>query len=497
MSQHLTLDQLEGKALSFWQKFTYSFGNVGTNLAPGLVMNWLVFFYIGRRVSEGSDEKIFLVSAFTIAALNFMGRIVDSLADPLVGYFSDRWQTRWGRRIPWVVIGAPFLAFFTAMVFFPPNSSGDPSLATFMFRMGLTETIWMVDFSSNAIWLGVGLTGLWFFYTAVVAPYLSLLPEITPYDNERVTVSTYMAYADVVGMLLVSLVLGVLIEKVFANGLTIGPIVLADGYKVSAILIAIFMLFCFWFSVIAVREKKSTDIKPVTINFFTAAKECTKNPSFWPYIKTVSFLRLGIDVLVGIIPFMVVGMMKYGEAIAGALQGIIIIIAAFFFPLTAHYANKYGKKKVFKVALIWFAIQIPLLALTYHFPFVGYMISGVAGIFGVTMTFEAIMLAHCIGLFVLLFFPVSAAIVLPRPIYCDVMDMDEQITGLRREAMYNGMEGFITKFAAGLAGAAVPLLVTYGGDTQTSPWGVLSAGPICGFFFVLAWISFKKHPIDK
>jgi len=362
------------------------------------------------------------------------------------------------------------------MIFFPP----DP-----------TPTI------ANAIWLGVGLTGLWFFYTAVVAPYLSLLPEITPYDNERVTVSTYMAYADVVGMILVSLVLGALIQEVFSNGWTLGPIHFADGYKASAFLISIFMLICFWISVIWVREKKSQDVKPVTINFITAAKECSKNPSFWPYIGTVSFLRLGIDVLVGIIPFMVVGLMGYGELVAGGLQAVIIINAALFFPLTAHLANKYGKKKVFSTALIWFAIQIPLVALAFHFPFVGKIIALIVSPFGVVMTAKMIMLAHCIGLFVLLFFPVSAAIVLPRPIYCDVMDMDEERTGLRREAMYNGMEGLITKFAAGLAGSAIPLLIAFGGDSPTRPWGVLAGGPICGFFFIIAWFVFKKHPIDK
>lgn len=464
---------MEGKVLNFWQKFSYSFGNVGTNLAPGLVVGWMIYFYTGRPVSEGSEQSILLVTAGTIAFLNFLGRIVDSLADPLVGYLSDKWQTRWGRRIPWVVVGAPFLSAFLIMMWFPPDDH--PTLL-------------------NAIWLGVSLSGIWFFYTAVVAPYLSMLPEITPYNNERVVLSTYMSYADVVGMLLASIVVGMLFDH-FAGGLTIGPIVLADGYKVGGVIISIMMLFCFWFSVIWVREKPMEQLKPVKFSFLTAARECTKNPAFWPYILTVSFLRLGIDVLVAIIPFMVVRLMGFGEGIAGALQGTIIIVAALFFPLTAHWANKYGKKKVFSVALIWFALQIPFLALALHFPFVGYVASGVAGLFGIVMSHGQIMFAHCVGLFLLLFFPVSAAIVLPRPIYADIMDLDEKLTGYRREAMYNGMEGLITKFAAGLAGAMVPLMVQYLGGTPSHPWGILSAGPFCGFFMLLGWWTFRKHPI--
>lgn len=469
------MGQTQGKALNFWQKFTYSFGNVGTNLAPGLVVGWMIYYYTGRPVSEGSEQTIMLVGVGTIALLNFLGRIVDSLADPLVGYFSDKWQTSYGRRIPWIVLGSPLLAGFLIMLWFPPDDH--PTLL-------------------NAIWLGAALSGIWFFYTAVVAPYLSLLPEITPFDDERVVLSTYMSYADVVGMLLASLVVGILFE-VFAGGLTIGPFVFADGYKVGGTIIALLMMVCFFVSVTIVREKKASEIKPIKFNFMTAAKECTKNPAFWPYIAAVSFLRLGIDIVIALIPFMVIRIMGYEEATAGILQGVIVIVAALFFPLTAHWANKYGKKKVFNLALIWFALQVPLLALVLHCPFIGYIAASIANIFGAEMAGSQIMLAHCVGLFLLMFFPVSAAIVLPRPIYADIMDLDEERTGYRREAMYNGMEGLITKFAAGIAGAVVPLMIGYLGGSLSKPWGILAGGPVCGIFFLFAWVVFKKHPIEK
>ena len=46
-------------------------------------------------------------------------RIVDILTDPLIGTMSDRWQTRWGRRKPWLVVGTPLLMLATWMVFVP------------------------------------------------------------------------------------------------------------------------------------------------------------------------------------------------------------------------------------------------------------------------------------------------------------------------------------------------------------------------------------------
>ncbi len=69
-------------------------GSVGVNLGPAMVMNWMIFYYMGRPVSEGSEERIILVAAGMVALMNFVGRLVDAVADPLVGYFSDRWQTR-------------------------------------------------------------------------------------------------------------------------------------------------------------------------------------------------------------------------------------------------------------------------------------------------------------------------------------------------------------------------------------------------------------------
>ena len=465
----------EGKALSFWQKFTYSLGNVGVNLAPGVVVGWMILFYMERPHPNGiAGEKLVLVTAGFLAAMNMVGRIVDSLADPLVGYYSDKWKTRWGRRMPWIVIGSPLLALFTAMVWFPPDDHA--TLA-------------------NAIWLGISLSGLWFFYTVVVAPYLALLPEITPYSNERVNVSAMMAYMVVVGMVMGTLGAGMIFDT-FKDGVDIGPIHFSDGYKFGGVLFGVLTMLFFLVSVLLVREKPADEIKPVKFRFLEAAKECSKNPGFWPYIASVSLLRLGIDVLIAMIPIMVVTLIGYGEDVAGIMQAVIILGAALLFPLVSALANKHGKKKIMSIGLIGFVPTLVLMGLLWHWPFVGYIAAGAAGLFGVEMSQSAIMLAHCIGLFVVGMFPVGVVLVLPYPIYADVMDHDEVRTGYRREAMYNGMEGLITKFAAGLAGAIVPLLLANFGNTKEDPWGILAAGPIAGVFFLLGFFTFKKHPFD-
>lgn len=34
-----------------------------------------------------------------------VGQVVDSICTPLIGYFSDRFSSRFGQRIPWYVVG--------------------------------------------------------------------------------------------------------------------------------------------------------------------------------------------------------------------------------------------------------------------------------------------------------------------------------------------------------------------------------------------------------
>ena len=58
--------------------------------------------------------------------------------------------------------------------------------------------------------------------------------------------------------------------------------------------------------------------------------------------------------------------------------------------------------------------------------------------------------AQALFMFGLAAVPVAIALVVTRPLLADVIDADEKLTGLRREGVYNGMEGLIMKVAAGL-----------------------------------------------
>jgi Na+/melibiose symporter-like transporter len=46
------------------------------------------------------------------------------VTDPLMGELSDRWQTRFGRRKPWLFIGTPLMMLGVYNLFIPPEGVG-------------------------------------------------------------------------------------------------------------------------------------------------------------------------------------------------------------------------------------------------------------------------------------------------------------------------------------------------------------------------------------
>jgi len=278
------------------------------------------------------------------------------------------------------------------------------------------------------------------------------------------------------------------------GGITVGPIHFKDGYKLAAWIFGIAMMLCFWLSIWRVREKPHDATKEVPFKFWEAFRHCLKNPAFIPYVFSVSFFRVAVDVLVAMIPFMVVVIMGFTEDIAGFLQGGIVIFALPLFAVVYKMSARIGKKKIFLLSQLWFAAVLPFLVTMKHFPVFGWAANAIVG---GRLNDGAVILIHLCVIFVFATFPIASVFVLPRAIFADIIDLDAKRTGYRREAMYNGMEGLLTKFAAGIATVIAPLLLKYFGDTVDNPWGILLAGPVAGVFLVMGWWSFRFYPIEK
>ncbi len=60
------------------------------------------------------------------------GLVVDAVVDPLIGSLSDSSRSRWGRRLPFMLWGAPATAIFVALIFSLPRGLSGPALVAWI-----------------------------------------------------------------------------------------------------------------------------------------------------------------------------------------------------------------------------------------------------------------------------------------------------------------------------------------------------------------------------
>lgn len=434
-------ENLAGKpgSLTLFQSLTYSLGTLGANLITQTIVLWAIYYY------APAEERGLTIYA-TIAALGFamaFGRIIDSIADPLVGYWSDKTKSKYGRRIPFVLFGnLPLVLFFIAL-WYPPVAQKS-----------------MI----NALYFALILGAFFFFYTIVVAPYLSLLPEIAKSKDERINLVTYQAYFLVLGLLIAFLGSGILIQKF--------------GFKIMGIIMGITALISFYISIAFIKETPHSKAKEIDLSFTQCLIYSFKNKPFLYYLCCIGFFWLGFNIALISMPYMVVVIMKSTEEWVGYSSGILLLVSVLFFPLVNFLARKYGKRIVFLGAIFLLSIILPLVLLIGKIPLA-------------TPFYQGLFYAAIIGI------PVAGLLLLPYAILADVIDYDEKRTGLRREAMYMGVQGLITKGAIAFASVIATQILSRFGNTFDKPFGIYLCGPVGSLLTLIGFIIFLRYPFRE
>jgi len=138
------------------QKLSYSsvaFALVGVDLAVNVSLPEFYADVVG-------------VDMRAIAVGLLVARIFDAINDPLIGFLSDKTRTNWGRRRPWIALGAVPLALCFALLLNPPNLAPGLAAAFLLASMLATDL----------------------FYTVVAVPHDALGVEITRTYDERTRV---------------------------------------------------------------------------------------------------------------------------------------------------------------------------------------------------------------------------------------------------------------------------------------------------------------------
>jgi len=426
--------------------------------AAGAVFNaWLTYFYL-----PPGEEGRALVAAPIFAAAVLISRLVDVVAEPLIGIGSDRLRTRLGRRRPFLLAGAPVLAASYIALWLPPFPPG--SLA-------------------NGVWLAGVLGVYWFAVTTVLTPWFSLLPEIARTPRGRVALSSVVAVFNVIG-----LTAGGLVPGLAADRLGPAPTVLGMSFHSGIQPVAIgagVLLLLYLVPGLFLREQPPPPLPPRPQGMYRALLSTLRHRAFRTYLGAICLVEFGLNVILVLVPYLSTQLLEaapgesrivaagQGRTWAGVIIAMVVLSAAAAFPLIGRLAARWGKRRVYLRAGLVHAACLALLPMARLAPDPAWV---------------------ALPLFAAMAIPLAAHLVLPNAMYGDIMDRDLAYTGERREGTYAAARNLMVKMSYGLAQATAVGLVALGA-TRSDPAGLLLAGPLAGGCILLGVLVFRRPPI--
>ncbi|MDZ4133884.1 MAG: MFS transporter [Dethiobacteria bacterium] len=424
------------KQLPLWGKIAYGAGAGGFSLIDRVLITWLFYYYITSPL-EGVDA---LMPPFLFGMIMFVGRVIDALADPLIARWSDNYKGRLGRRMPFMLFSGVAYAAVFALLFYPPVA-------------GISVM--------NSIYVAVLLSIYFILFTAYVCPYLALLPELARCTRDRVDLATYKAVFSLLGVGIALIGAGILIGMLGFHGMVWAMA------GVGVVLLYLPML---------IKEKDYADAKPATLGLAEAIGTTFKNRAFLIYLIGNVTFWLGFNIVTLNIPLYVTILLRGTEDDTSIYFGLAFVVALLFFPVVNILAKKLGLKAMMMFALIAFLILLPC------FYFLG------QSFFGLSSEMLAYILMGVTGL------PLAVIFIVPDAIVAAVSDLEEKLSGQRREAMYFGAQGFILKLALGLSTVITGALLQFFGSSVANPLGIQLTGPVSAIFILIGVIVFRRYP---
>jgi glycoside/pentoside/hexuronide:cation symporter, GPH family len=411
-----------------------SLGSEAVGQARGL---WLLYYYAPPGDADIEQQ---LPRALVVALL-VGARLLDAADDALVGYWSDRTNSRWGRRIPFIVGATPLWATFFVLLFVPPEGST----------------------AATALYFFVVLELFSIFSTLSGGPYEALLPEIAPANEDRVRIAGMRVYFGAAGA---------------GIGL-VGSSLLKDavGYQGMAIVLASLALVARYAGLAGVWRRAKASRATADVGLGAAIRETLANRYFLLFLPTFVLFQIGYQMLVGVLPYFInaeLGVEDEGTWVA-VLAAVAICAVLVSLPVFARYALRTSKRDAYRRAMVGAALVFPLAALPGVVP-------------GIPVEVALIALMVLVGL------PVAGNYLFPAPLTADIIDYDSAQTGMRREATYYGAQNFVEKTAT----AAVPLLLfllLLLGDTEADPLGIHLVGPVAGLIVLGGYLVFRGYDL--
>ncbi|MBI4507227.1 MAG: MFS transporter [Chloroflexi bacterium] len=411
----------------------YASGAFGFNVFHQTVTLWLVFFY----APPPDAGRATLVPLAVLGVLLGLGRIIEAFDDPAIGHWSDVTRSRWGRRLPFIVGGTPFLFLAFVLLWLPP-------VATMPWA---------------AVYAFVVVQVYYLCATIVHQPYEAVLAEIARAPAERVRVSSWKVTFGVAGAGIGLVGSGLLIEALGFAGMAV-----VLGLVATAAVLA---------GALGIRRLPAAPPHERPLALRDGLRLTATNGQFLIYTCSEVLFYLGLNMLTQLMPYFVTVILGQPAALVSLFTGAFALAALASLPLVGWLAARRTKAFTYRLAMALVAILLPGLFFVGTLP-------------GIDPTLQGLAYIALLGV------PMSALFVLPNPIIADIIDDDELRTGLRREGVYYAVEETVTKLGFALATALFALVLGTFGFSSEQPLGIRLIGPVAGLCVLAGLIIFVR-----
>lgn len=399
-------------------------------------------------VIQGVYGKHFGVALASIAVVLLTARIFDAVTDPLIGYLSDRYRTRWGHRKPWLLAGSFIAVIACWKLYVPPES---------------------VSVSYFLTWFLLAYLG----WTISEIPYRAWLAELSEDYDERIRIATWRTFARYLGFIAFY---GIPLLPLFETT-EFTP----ETLKVTAVLAGIALPTT---AIIAVTMVPEGNVgRTATPSLRMAFPALMQNKPILIFLLTYAIGGLSTGWSFGMLFFFVDGYLGLGGTLA-VLFALGAPVGALTMPFWAWLARTIGKQRAwavgYTVAPLFFLLHL----------FVPQGPGGEAALIGVSL---------------LVFSVSSVGVVVPAALLADVVDYGRWKFKADYAGTYFAVQTMVEKGAEGF-GAALGLAVAayFGFDPQLSEqteratFGLLLAFPILPALLMLLTVPIIwRFPIDE
>jgi GPH family glycoside/pentoside/hexuronide:cation symporter len=337
-------------------------------------------------------------------------RLWDGIIDPIMGCISDNFRSKWGRRRPFILVGAILAGLTYPLIWWFP-----------------------MDLSQEMIMLWVIGFGILFYtcFTVWAMPYQSLLMEMTPDYNERTRVTEVRGYFQTLAGFVNGWMWWISLLPIFALPAT-GVASTVNGMRYLSLIIGAFIMILGVVPAFFVKERyydKVSENQDKVSVLKSLSETLSNRPFVILCLFTVCFL-LGTAIFdsygryVG--TYYVLGAdWTVAAKFAGYGTVVYTVFSLIFIPIFRYLSERIGKPKCLAISTVlvlisaattwWtFTPDLPYLMLV-NTVFIG---AGYAGLWLMLSSMQA-----------------------------DVVDFDELKTGERREGSFAAIFSWILKFA--------------------------------------------------